>query len=370
MHRWAACPGSIRLCKDRPQESSSYAKEGTLAHELAAFLLQGKSPGLIEFPDLEMKEVVQFYIDYCHQRWSESKGKDSVFLVEQRFDLTKLYPNLYGTSDCVIYDANKKHLIVIDFKYGAGIAVDVFENQQLQYYGLGSLRALPYPCKTVELVIVQPRCPHPDGVVRSWQFKAIDLIDFAADLIDFAKRTEDPNAPLVLGEHCHFCPASPICPTMQAKALALAKEEFSPVKFDNKSLGELMTWLPTLKAWVKNVEEFAYLEAEKGRPPQGFKLVDKRGVRKWKSEPEVFNRIKELSYSKDDFLDLSLKSAPQVEKFLGKKEFEKFKDLVTQVSSGTTLVEVSDPRPEVKKDPQSEFKVINEASKKLDDLLL
>jgi hypothetical protein len=61
MHRWATCPGSVRLSKDMPNISSSYAEEGTRAHELAELILTGKDvPGDV---DPEMLEAVMVYVD-------------------------------------------------------------------------------------------------------------------------------------------------------------------------------------------------------------------------------------------------------------------------------------------------------------------
>src|SRR5436190_23896954 len=72
--RWMVCPGSIRLCRIvPPAPSSSYAAEGTLAHELAEYCLaKGKSAsddmsGTIfrgMLLDQEFCDSVQVYLDY------------------------------------------------------------------------------------------------------------------------------------------------------------------------------------------------------------------------------------------------------------------------------------------------------------------
>jgi hypothetical protein len=38
--RWLACPGSVPLSAGIPDKKSSYADEGTTAHELAATILE------------------------------------------------------------------------------------------------------------------------------------------------------------------------------------------------------------------------------------------------------------------------------------------------------------------------------------------
>lgn len=71
--RWMSCPGSVELTKDMPDTSSSFADEGTDAHELAAKCLETGKPAS-EFVGLtmgkgnlvtdEMAEHVQSYVDY------------------------------------------------------------------------------------------------------------------------------------------------------------------------------------------------------------------------------------------------------------------------------------------------------------------
>ena len=39
-HRWLNCPPSAKLCEQFPDETSTYALEGTEAHELCAYLVE------------------------------------------------------------------------------------------------------------------------------------------------------------------------------------------------------------------------------------------------------------------------------------------------------------------------------------------
>lgn len=71
--RWITCPGSVALCRNLPDSSSSYADEGTAAHDLAAKCLEsGKDAA--EFigetvdkgfvVDSTMAGYVQQYVDF------------------------------------------------------------------------------------------------------------------------------------------------------------------------------------------------------------------------------------------------------------------------------------------------------------------
>lgn len=76
-------------------------------------------------------------------------------------------------------------------KYGAGVAVEVVNNLQLKIYALATLLTFEYPAKTVTATIVQPRCYHPDGHIRSVVYDVVDLMDFYADVSDAIQHVKE-----------------------------------------------------------------------------------------------------------------------------------------------------------------------------------
>lgn len=356
MHRWAKCPGSVRLSEGLPSTSSKYAEEGTRAHEAAAhYLMNLEWPANIYLDD-EGRESVATYVNLLLE--DQKNTPKAIMHVEHRFDLSSLHKGLYGTADGVIFAPYTSELRVYDYKHGAGVAVDAVNNEQLMYYGLGAMIDLGYAAETVELIIVQPRCEHPEGRIRRWKFQSVELIDFAADLVDAAKRTEDPNAKLVPGDHCRFCPASGVCPKLHERANLVAKEEFSPqYSYDPAMLARTLEALPMVEAWAKSVREFAYREAMHGRAPKGFKLVSKRATRKWKDEDLLSQHVLKTSIPIEFFYESKLKSPAQMEKIKHFKEeiSEVIKELAVAESSGFVLVPDTDPRPQAMLDAKSEF---------------
>lgn len=354
MYRWSKCPGSVRLSQGIESVSSKYAEEGTRAHEIASeWLLLGSPPDRIIGEDSEGMEAVQTYVEFVQET-----AKGAELFVERRFDLSKLHPGLFGTADAVVYQRRTKRLLVIDYKHGSGVAVEVTKNPQLLYYGLGAMLSFPnFQVETVELVIVQPRCDHSEGPIRRWEIPSWDLLEFSADLIDFAKATEKPDAPIVPGNHCRFCPAAGICPGMHEKAITLAKEEFrSDLSYDPKKLAEVLSWVPALKEWCNAVTEFAYREASSGRIPPGFKLVDKRATRKWIGDEAASEFLRgKLKMSPDDIYERSLRSPAQIEKLLPKADKAKIAEVVVAVSSGTTLVPETSKRPAARSRAELDF---------------
>jgi len=200
--------------------------------------------------------------------------------------------------------------------------------------------------------IVQPRVEHPAGPIRSEEIDAIDLYDFSVDLIKYAKATEDPNAPLVAGEHCRFCPAAPTCEELHKQTQITAVTEFrADLSYDPDMLKKALDSRPAIQAWIKAVDEFAYREAEAGRCPPGYKLVDKRPTRKWRSESDAIEALEMLGVDQM-YKPPALKTPAQIEKITAKGAID---SLVEKVSSGHTLVPEEDPRPGVKPSAQEEF---------------
>lgn len=340
--RWMNCPGSVNLSKDIPKTTSAYAEAGTNAHTLGSELILGQKPS-IEIPEDEM-EAVYTYVNHIK---TVASGKQ--LFVEQKFDLKDVYPGLFGTADAVIYDDINLQLNVIDYKHGAGVPVDVFDNSQLKYYALGALLELNKPASTIEITIVQPRCYHPDGPIRSFVLSADDLLAFAAELKEAAEATSKPDAKFKSGDHCKFCPAAGICPEIEREKDLAIREHFSNIKtYDVEKLAKALETIPIIEAWIDGVRAFAYAEACQGVNIPGHKLVYKVARRKWIDAESAKKTLQEFGVN--DILNQSLKTPAQVEKILGKGGKDLISSLVTQESSGTVLVPVEDKRQAVTHD--------------------
>ena len=375
MKRWQACPGSVKLSEGIESRSSVFAEEGTKAHELAEKWLNEGEHAMAGYP-VDMVEHVSVYIDAVMERWDA--GSVNTVLVEQRFHLHELHSDLFGTSDAIVWQPAIERLSVIDLKYGAGVPVEVEDNPQLQYYALGALLAnKQWKPREVEVVIVQPRCPHPDGPVRTQVLQVVDLLDFAADLVEAVKRTEEASAAydledtpsykaywfelyLTLGDHCRFCPAAAICPKQRSNAQELAKIAFTPgVSYDAQQLADTLEWLPILEAWIKNTREFAYAEAEKGHDIPRHKLVDKQARAKFR-DGVLPKLAAKLGVDPSELVEEApLKGIAEVKALApGKNDKERLAflaEFIVRESSGHTLVHESDKRDAIKVDAKSAF---------------
>jgi len=76
-------------------------------------------------------------------------------------------------------------------------------------------------------------------------------------------------------------------------------------------------------------------------------MVAKRATRQWVSEDKMLLKMAELGLDLTELIEESIISPAKAEKVLKKHKLELPEELVVAVSSGSTLVEDSDPRPAV-----------------------
>ncbi len=380
------CWGSGFLSQGMPEKSSPYAAEGTLAHSYGEWRLRGETPSTFTFPNMDAKAVedmkanVGIYVNYINDLM---KQPGAVLHVEQQVKITE---NCWGTSDATVWAPEAETLYINDLKYGAGIPVSVRGNLQLKLYGLGALLTCGYPAEVINVAIIQPRIQHEDGCVRSVDYDAVDLIEFHADVLAAEKKVMAANRdgesdmktygyltgywhdtylhPTEKG--CRFCLAAPKCPKLLKESKQLASQVFGPTTVYNpKELAETLDKLPLLEGWIKNVREFAYNEAEAGRVPPTYKLVEKRATRKWidKVDPYALSKLVSVTvekvYKPSELLPVGdiLKLCP------GKNAEERAKVLepfTVKESSGHTLVPDSDKREPVRLDAKAAFSTLEQ----------
>lgn len=372
-HRWLRCPPSARFKSDK---GSIYAATGTFAHDIAArclndnslspsdfFLKKEKVDGFEVECDLEMVDAINLYLDVIaadlkpgDQCWTEMPLLQA---------LSKIDPDTGGTADYVRYRAASQHLLVMDFKYGSGVYVEADDNAQLMLYALGAMLECGKAVQDVTVRVVQPRFEGAEPV-RDWNFKAYEILAFVADVQEAGTKSRDPNAEFVAGDHCKFCPHAKDCPELEKRHHALVLAEFGKIgaQYDPEKLAQALRDIPLVKERIKAIEEFAYAEAAAGKEVPGFKLVDKRAVRKWRDEAAVIQWAEQRAL--DPYAPREVISPAQMEKLLAKdapkgkkKEAGKVLDeLVEKVSSGTALVPITDERPAVKLISASDFEVV------------
>ena len=283
---------------------------------------------------------------------------------------TKCYPmpsrpDIYGTSDCVIFDPATRRLWVIDFKFGRGI-VSAIDNLQALFYAAGayedfSLDGYTFPGDgEVTLMIVQPRVTYADGRDVSDQTLTIrDLNEWTkGTLVPAVKATETPAlAKYEIGSWCRFCPAAAVCPLMQREAVRKAQEAFAdeletlafedvpdvelvmPDAGDPGQLSSALKIAKVLEIWTIRVREMADVVGKTTAIP-GFKLVRKQTKRRWRDDAEV---IDALGGNFDGHAPSKPKTPAQMEKS-GALSQEEIDELSVKPEGGLTLAPEGDRR--------------------------
>ena len=360
--QWLNCTPSARLQENFSNESSSFAEEGTVAHELAELLLRFKwgEFSVKEYLDIikpieankyfsqSMIDYVELHIDYVSEQFAEARRKtpDAVLLIEERVNLTHLIEEGFGSCDVIIIADGIAE--VIDLKYGMGVRVEAQDNTQLMLYGSGALEAydMMYDIHTVKLTITQPRLDS----ISSWDILATDLRKWGEEvvkpkaLIAYAGDGEQ-----VTGDWCKFCRASPKCKAQSELAVKTAKELFTePKLLDDEELLRIFTNIPQVSKWLDSVSKYVYDEAVNGKKWEGFKIVDGQNRRGWIEEEKVIETLFFHNYKEGEFKTSKLKGIGDIEKLVGKKNFSDILDgHVAFKKTSPSLVPESDKRPAI-----------------------
>lgn len=371
--RWIACPGSIALSAQcPPQPASIYAAEGTVAHDLAYQLLMGKATHQalvqrvgetvmqdgfeIEITE-DMVDGAKLYHDTVWNHVKEMKTKKVAPVhvkAEERICASSISEDLWGTSDCTFWQ-NGNVLEVVDYKYGRGVPVGATGNKQMLIYAIAAMdsAAKSWAFDKVRLTVVQPRAPHAEGPVRTWEISVAELKKYAAEIKAAVVATTEPNPKTVAGSHCLWCPAKGICPAMLGAAQKAVAADFatipSPVKaLDAASLTmeqalNALAWEDTVGEFFKALRSRLESELQMGRAVPGWKLVEGKSNRQWTDEGQV---EKELGPLLGDaiYVERKVKSPAQIEKLVGKGKVD---HLTMKPAGKIVMVEESDPRPAV-----------------------
>ena len=116
---------------------------------------------------------------------------------------------------------------------------------------------------------------------------------------------------------------------------------------DAPTIGAYLQNAEVLEQWIKDLRELAHQMLEKDVRVPGYKLVSKRAIRQWADEEQAAKALAEAGLDHGEMTVTKLVSPAQAEKLLKKSKQVLPEDLVVAVSSGSTLVADSDPRPAI-----------------------
>ncbi len=292
-HRWIACPGSVKAEENFPYTYSKYADEGTLAHEIAAKILNKEDISHLTISS-EMNENIQIYIDYINQI-APQEIWHPIIHIEKQVRFSHIVPGGFGTADAIVIANN--HLHIIDFKYGIGNSVGAYENTQLLLYAIGMHHEIKdqYKIDNISLHIVQPRITNFD----KWTISPKELAFFEGYIKAKAENALQENAIRIPSEEaCKWCRANSSCPALYdftSNIIELDKEII-----DNNKLKNILDNSKMIKNFLSSVENKIFTDLSTGNSFPGYKLVAGRNVRKFKtnSNDKLVELLGEKAYTK------------------------------------------------------------------------
>lgn len=370
--RWWICSGSVSLIDSltskgivSENESSIYADEGTVAHEVREnSLVFGLEPsdfigmeftvnGNTFIADQEMADHLQPGIDWIREHTSDP-------YVEVRVDLSPWLPDQFGTADAGWLEG--KTLYVSDLKYGQGEPVSPEENKQQMLYALGMWHFLRRPeIEKVVINIDQPRA----GGMKFWDCSFERLMEFAGEVEQAYDRIVNQEPVFVPTEKgCRWCKAReprgdyPGCSAYNEWMFSYFADVFddledgAQIDMTPERRWEIVSKAKLITKWLAELHEASLQAALAGNPDPGSKaVIGQRGNRFFRDSERAEQILKD-TLGDEAFKPRQLISLTEAEKLLkpGKKNpghpeaWSELNSLVDQPEGKPILVPVDDRR--------------------------
>ena len=363
-HRWMVCTPSAVLETQFPDTTSEAAREGTLAHELAELKLcnyfytidfgktkLARAVNKLKKEKLWQDEMMGYtdtYLEYIKSVAMKFENQPYV-AIEKRVSFGDYVPEGFGTADCILIGGGVLH--IIDFKYGKGVPVSAEGNPQLSLYALGAYEAykILYPIETIRMSIVQPRL---SDEVSEWSCPVKELLAFGGyvkEKAELAIKGEGEFRPTE--KACRFCRAKGRCRARSEENVKLAFSENLgklPPLITNEELGQYLKQGLDVAKWLSDLQDCALKECLAGNDVPGWKAVEGRGSRDWTDMDLAFDTLKSSGIDEAVLWERKPLTLAQVEKTVGKKDFEAFVgSLVVKNPGKPALVQESDKRPAI-----------------------
>jgi hypothetical protein len=312
-----------------PQAESKYAAEGTFLHAAITALLEDAER--LPMTDEQRDNKIAPALELLDQ---VDPDRDMEFRTEVHVDFGDFLPGVFGSVDLLGKIGNRA--IILDWKFGDGVVVEAEENKQLMFYAAAARRSQLWAFEgvdEVELVIIQP------PMIKRWVTTIARISRFEDQLDAAVQEAKQPGAMLQTGDHCRWCTAKPTCPMMTGAADRAVKVKFDAL--DKQQISIYLQQADMLDGWIADLRELAQRALDNGQTIPGYKLVAKRGTRKWLDEDKARAALIEAGLQDPDVTTL-------VSPAVAEKKLKRLPDgLTVSVSSGNTMAPDSDPRPAV-----------------------
>lgn len=390
------CPGKPVMEAGLPDTSGAYAREGTAAHAVLEMCINNGHRADaylgrlidVEGDQIEVDDEMVDHLNWCLDTITEYAGDDGLVMAETRVnyaeDIGVEHHEAWGTSDVIIVRGSEA--ISIDLKYGRGVEVDP-DSDQTKLYLLGTVRQVDGLVADIEhcrAVILQPRLSRKpaewDCTVEELRRWAHDVARSAAMSRQMAVKLADDSdqwRETYLRQNeksCRFCKAKATCPALRdevARAVSdttpAAPDEFENLQpiapgaeTDAEWIAASLAKVDMIEDWCKAIRAEGERRLLAGESVPGFKVVQgKRGARQWADAKAAEQMMKTFRLKQEEMYDFKLISPTSAEKLakaetIGKRQWPKLAELITQSEGKPHVAPASDPRPALEIRPVAE----------------
>lgn len=360
-------------------KGSKFANEGSAAHQLMEMALTNQTEPhdfigtdiLVEDDtftvDQDMADHVKVYTDIVRRFGAP-------FLVEQKLPVGLITgeEGATGTADTVLFDGDT--LTILDLKYGMGVPVSAYQNEQLMIYALAALEEYDFagPFEHVSLWIIQPRIDY----ITDWKIPVAELYDFRTRVYEAAQRKLKKHpywnnvGSLNPGEKtCRWCAKKATCPALANFVFSQITDDFVDLDKEETIAPRLQAGLDLLKSsdneyiarytddvlgmiemFVKAVRAKIESEIFAGRAVRGWKLVaGRKGSRAWSDAEAAETTMKAMRLKADEMYTKEIISPTAAEKLLKEtpRRWKALEKLITQKEGKPSVAPEGDKRPAI-----------------------
>ncbi len=362
-HRWLNCPRSPRLEALLPENTSEYAKEGTLAHSVCEITAQKhfkkikpaqytrtiKKLKADPLWDDEMLHTAETYVEHLTER-AMAFEREPYVVFETKVDISDIVPESFGRCDCIMFGGDT--LVITDYKHGKGEPVSAVENPQMLLYAYGALKLyrpiLGDAIKNVETYIDQPRLNSYEG----WKITVKELLSWTAEIKPKAQMAFMGFGEFHAGPWCRFCRANGRCEAQAAQETGVF-DDFGGLVGQSAGLltpaqmGAVLDKGKDLVEWYNAVKAIALEMVLTGAEVPGYKAVEGKSNRAWSDQDKALETLQAAGIDRAMIYDSVPKTLSQLEKMLGAARFrELVGQYVTKPVGKPTLAPADDKRKE------------------------
>jgi hypothetical protein len=323
-HRWFECPGSIREIEkvaskgEVSSEQSPAARDGSISHLLLETCLHNNTCPLDyvgrsilfggESVPIDKERAERVKVAYDHAMELRSDGYE-IFAEEVVYPGDSIgREDCWGTADIIAI--KDKTLRVIDLKDGY-VKVGANRNKQLMLYLLGAVET--HELEGIENfvgTIVQPKLKE-QGLpqITDSVYSSAEIDEFKDQFEKTAEATDDPEAPLIPGDHCKYCPTFP-CRAVTEDALdaigvdwgelVMTSANMDVESLTDERLCEMIEAAPMIRSLLESAEEIALTKIKSGQSIEGLKVIRGRGSKVWNfdNDDEVVGKLQKMGMPK------------------------------------------------------------------------